>query len=225
MASAGSRPAAISSSGRLDLEPAFQIGFTVTMTESTALGAQAPATKSHSFFWWLGIVGPILGLGLAISFLANTDWYLVFKTLHVFFAIVWLGGGSMITVLAWRANRAHDTAQLMQIGKQAEWLSNRIFVPSSLVVLVMGFVLMHKGQWGYDHFWTLFGLIGWFVSFAVGAFFLGPQAGRLGKLLETHGPDDPAVAARAERVINVARADVVFVLVIAIDMVAKPFFT
>jgi uncharacterized membrane protein len=195
------------------------------MTESTATGAQAPATTSHSFFWWVGIVGPILGFGLAIAFLANTDWYLVFKSIHVFFAIIWLGGGSMITVLAWRAMRAKDTPQLLQIGKQAEWLSTRVFVPSSLVVLAMGLVLMHKGDWGYDHFWTLFGLIGWCVSFVVGAAFLGPQAGKLGKLMETHGPDDPAVVERLERVINVARADVVFVLLIAIDMVAKPFFT
>jgi uncharacterized membrane protein len=194
------------------------------MTESAA-GAQTPATSSHSFFWWLGIVGPILGLGLAIAFLAETDWYFVFKSIHVFAAVIWLGGGATITVLAWRASRAKDTAQLLVIGKQAEWLSTRVFVPSSLVVLAMGIVLMHKGDWGYDHFWTLFGLIGWCVSFVVGAAYLGPQAGKLGKLMETHGPDDPEVAARLDRVINVARTDVVLVLLIAIDMVAKPFFT
>jgi uncharacterized membrane protein len=193
------------------------------MTESAA-GAQAPSTTSHTFFWWLGIIGPILGLGLAIAFLANTPWYLVWKTIHVFFAIVWLGGGTMITVLVWRASRAKDTAQLLQLGRQAEWLGTRIFMPSSLIVLAMGIVLMHKGQWGYDHFWTLFGLIGWCVSFVVGAAFLGPQAGKLGKLMETHGPDDPEVVARLDRVMNVARTDMVLVLLIAIDMVAKPFF-
>jgi uncharacterized membrane protein len=194
------------------------------MTESAA-GAQAPSTTSHSFFWWLGIVGPILGLGLAIAFLANTNWYLVFKSIHVFFAIVWLGGGTLLTVLVWRANRAKDTMQLLQLGKQAEWASTRIFVPSSLVVLAMGIVLMHKGHWGYDHFWTLFALIGWCVSFVVGATFLGPQAGKLGRLMETHGPEDPLVWARLERVLNVARVDIVLILLIAIDMVAKPFFT
>lgn len=191
----------------------------------TAAGAQAPAKTTRSFFGWGGIIVPILGLGLAIAFLANTDWYNVFKTIHVFFAIIWLGGGSMITLLAWRANRANDTAQLLQIGKQAEYLGTRVFTPSSLIVLAMGIVLMHKVSWGYDHFWPLFGLVGWCVSFVVGAAFLGPQAGKLGKLMETHGPDDPEVVARLDRVINVARADAVLVLLIAIDMVAKPFFT
>ena len=191
----------------------------------TATGAQAPTTTSRSFFGWGGLIVPILGLGLAIAFLANTDWYLVFKSIHVFFAIIWLGGGTAITISAWRANRAKDIAQLLQIGKQAEWLGTRIFTPSSLIVLAMGIVLMHKVNWGYGHFWTLFGLVGWCVSFVVGAAFLGPQAGKLGKLMETHGPDDPVVVARLDRVINVARADVVLVLLIAVDMVAKPFLT
>jgi len=194
------------------------------MTE-TATGAQAPTTKSRSFFTWVGIIGPILGLGLAIAFLANTPWYFVFKSIHVFFAIIWLGGGSMLALLAWRANRAKDTGQLLVIGKQAEFLGTRVFMPSSLIVLAMGFVLMHKGGFSYGDFWTLFGLVGWGVSFVVGAAFLGPQAGKLGKLMETHGPDDPMVIARLDRVLNVARVDMILVLLIAIDMVAKPFLT
>jgi uncharacterized membrane protein len=195
------------------------------MTESTASGAQMPATTSRSFYSWLGIVVPILGLAALIVFMADTSWYLVFKSIHVLAAIVWLGGGAMITVLAWRAQRAKDTAQLLQIGTQAEWLSTRVFVPASLVVGVMGVILMHKGGWGYDHFWTLFGVVVWGMSFVVGAAFLGPQTGKLAKLMESRGPEDPAVAARLDVIINVARADVVLILLVAADMVAKPFFT
>jgi len=195
------------------------------MTESTATGARVPETTSRSFYSWLGIVGPILGLAVLIVFLADTDWYLVFETIHVVAAVVWVGGGSMITLLAWRASRAKDTAQLLQIGKQAEWLSTRIFVPASLTVLAMGIVLMHKADFSYGEFWTLFGVIGWAVSFVVGAAFLGPQGGKLGRLMETRGPDDPEVAARLDVIINVARTDAVLVLLIAADMVAKPFFT
>jgi uncharacterized membrane protein len=196
------------------------------MTQPTAAGAQAPAeTKHRTALEWLGIIGPIAGLAVAILFFSKTSWYLVFKSIHVLAAIVWLGGGAMITVLAWRAQRTKDNAQLLQIGKQAEWLSMRVFVPSSLVVLAMGFVLMHKGDFGYGHFWTLFGLIAWGVSFVVGAAFLGPEAGRLAKLIETKGPEDPEVVARLNRIISVARADVVLVLLIAADMVAKPFLT
>ena len=83
----------------------------------------------------------------------------------------------------------------------------------------MGIVLMHKGHWDYGDFWPLFGLVAWGVSFLVGAAFLGPQAGKLAKLIEVKGPNDPDVAARTSRIIAVARADVVLILLVAADMV------
>jgi len=188
-------------------------------------GAQAPAETTRSLFQWIGILGPIIGLAVAVVFLSNTNWTFVFKSIHVLAAILWLGGGAAITLLAWQAQRTKDNAQLLQIGKQAEWLSMRVFVPAALVVVAMGIVLMHKESVGYGHFWTLFGLIGWGVSFVVGAAFLGPESGRLAKLIETKGPEDPEVIARLNRIISVARTDVVLILLIAADMVAKPFFT
>jgi uncharacterized membrane protein len=195
------------------------------MTQPTNAGTQVPAESTRTLFQWIGIIGPILGLAAAVVFLSNTSWYLVFKSIHVLAAIIWLGGGAVITLLAWRAQRAKDNLQLLQIAKQAEWLSLRLFVPASLTVVVMGVVLMHKGDWGYGHFWTLFGIIAWVVSFLVGAAFLGPEAGKLAKLVEAKGPDDPDVIARINRIISVARTDVVLVLLIAADMVAKPFFS
>ena len=188
-------------------------------------GAQAPAETTRSPLEILGWLAPLVGLVVAVVFLSNTSWYFVFKSIHVLAAIIWLGGGATITILAFRAQRAKDNAQLIQIGKQAEWMSMRVFVPSSVVVLAMGVVLVHKGGWGYGHFWTLFGLIGWAVSFVVGAGFLGPETNRLAKLLETKGPDHPETQARLVRILAVARTDVVLILLIAADMVAKPFLS
>jgi uncharacterized membrane protein len=195
------------------------------MTQPTVAGAQAPAESTRSLFQWIGILGPIVGLAVAVVFLSNTSWYGVFKSIHVLAAVIWLGGGVTITMLAWQAQRTKDNAQLLQIGKQAEWLSMRVFVPSALVVVAMGFVLMHKGGWGYSHFWALFGLIAWGISFLVGAAFLGPESGKLARLVETKGPEDPEVIARLNRIISVARTDVVLILLVAADMVAKPFLT
>jgi uncharacterized membrane protein len=195
------------------------------MTQQSMAGAQAPAETRRSLFQWIGILGPIIGLAVAVVFLSNTSWYGVFKAIHVLAAIIWLGGGATITVLAWQAQRTKDNAQLLQIGKHAEWLSMRVFVPAALVVVAMGFVLMHKGDWGYGHFWTLVGLIAWGISFVVGAAFLGPESGRLAKLFEAKGAEDPEVLARLNRIISVARVDVVLILLVAADMVAKPFLT
>jgi uncharacterized membrane protein len=136
------------------------------MTEETIAAPVAQPTRSPLAI--LGWAAPLAGLVVAIVFLTQTTWYEVFKTIHVVAAITWLGGGLLITVLALRADRTGNDDELIGIGRQAEWASTRIFIPSALVVLVMGLVLMHKGQWGYDHFWTLFGLLAWGLSFVIG---------------------------------------------------------
>lgn len=191
--------------------------------EQTTLAGQAPAETVRSPLEWLGLVAPAVALVVAIVFLSNTDWYSVFKAIHVVSAVLWVGGGAAITILALKAQRTKDDAGLVQIAKQAEYLAMRLFVPASLVVGVMGFVLMHKGQWGYDHFWSLFALAGWIASFVVGMAFLGPETGRLAKLMDEKGPDHPETIARVNRIVAVARTDVVLIALIAADMVAKPF--
>src|SRR5262245_14670991 len=193
------------------------------MTEQTAAASATETTRSPLVM--LGWAAPLIGLVVAIVFLTQTTWYEVFKSVHVLAAIVWLGGGALITILAFRAERAQNDDELIAIGRQAEWASTRVFIPAALTVLVMGLILMHKGQWGYDHFWTLFALIGWGLSFVVGAFFLGPQTTKLNVLVAEKGPRHPETQARLRTILAVARADVVLIVLIAIDMVAKPFFT
>src|SRR6266699_840342 len=103
------------------------------MEQSTAAG-HAPAETTRSLFDRLAIAAPAIGLVVAIVFLSNTSWYFVFKSIHVLAAILWLGGGAAIALLALRAQRTKDSAGLVQIARQAEYLSLRLFVPASLVV-------------------------------------------------------------------------------------------
>ena len=193
------------------------------MTQPSLIETEAPATRKG--FQRFGLLAVVAGLVLVVVFFSFTSWYEIFKAIHVLAAMVWLGGGTIITILAWRAQRARDNVQLVQIARQAEWAGTRVFVPSALVVLAMGIVLMAKGDFGYGEFWPLFGLIAWGVSFVVGATFLGPEAGRLARLTEVKDPDDPEVVARTNRVLAVARADVVLIALVAAVMVAKPFVT
>ena len=39
-------------------------------------------------------------VAVSIVFAANTEWYFVFKMLHVGAAVVWVGGGLFLTVCA-----------------------------------------------------------------------------------------------------------------------------
>jgi ABC-type uncharacterized transport system YnjBCD permease subunit len=96
----------------------------------------------------------------------------------------------------------------------------RTFVPSSLILVVLGFVLMHQGHWSWD-FWAIFAIVVWALSFVSGAFFLGPESGRISKLIEERGVD-AEVKRRIERILFHSRVELVLIALIAMDMVLKP---
>jgi uncharacterized membrane protein len=64
--------------------------------------------------------------------------YDALKTIHILAAIVWLGGGIFVQIYSTRLRRANETTQLMRFAKNIERLGTSIFLPASIVVLVMG---------------------------------------------------------------------------------------
>ncbi|MFL5924283.1 MAG: DUF2269 family protein [Gaiellaceae bacterium] len=160
---------------------------------------------------------------VSIVFAANTQWYYVFKMLHVGAAVVWVGGGLFITICAVLAELANDDDQLLQIGHWAETVAGRLFPVMSFVVLGFGIAMTAKGDIGYDQFWIVFGLIAWALSAATGILFLGPEAKRLNKAAAAHGPKSDEVQSRLRKILFVVRVDVALMFLIVFDMVAKPF--
>jgi uncharacterized membrane protein len=160
---------------------------------------------------------------ISIVFAANTPWYFVFKMLHVGAAVVWVGGGLFITIIAVLAELANDDDQLLQIGHWAETVAGRPFPVMSFVVLGFGIAMTSNGDIPYNQFWIIFGLIAWALSAATGILFLGPESKRLNKAAAEHGPQAPEVQARLRRILLVVRVDVALMFLIVFDMVAKPF--
>jgi hypothetical protein len=75
-------------------------------------------------------------------------------------------------------------------------------------------------SWGQN--WIVLGLIAWAVSFAVGAGFLGPEGGRIAKIIERDGPESPAAQARIRRILLISRCELVVLLTVIVNMVVKP---
>jgi uncharacterized membrane protein len=160
---------------------------------------------------------------LSIVFAANAPWYFVFKMLHVGAAVIWVGGGIFLTIIALLAELANDDDQLLQIGHWAEAVAGRLFPLMAFVVLGFGIAMTINGKIGYDQFWIIFGLVAWGLSAATGILFLGPEAHRLNKIAAEHGPKSPEAQARLRRILLVARVDIALMFLIVLDMVAKPF--
>ena len=157
------------------------------------------------------------------SNLVPNHWYAVFKFVHVLFAIVWIGGGTMIMILALRAERQKEPLELATIARQAAFMGERVFAPAGLVILLMGIAMMINTNWGWGKFWIVAGLIGYATTFVTGIGVLSPMAKKIEKLVDEQGPTAPEAQDLIKKILLVARVDVAVLLLVIADMVTKPF--
>jgi hypothetical protein len=79
--------------------------------------------------------------------------------------------------------------------------------------------------WDWGSFWVTFGLLGFVATFAIGIGVLTPAAKKIEVLAETKGPEAPETQEALSRLLLIARVDSAVLLLVIVDMVAKPFLT
>ena len=142
--------------------------------------------------------------------------------LHVLAAVVWIGGGFMVLALVARAGRTDDTALLQKLAESSGWLAQRIFIPASLLVLLLGIALTWDGPWSFGDLWIVLGLAGYAVSFLAGILFLEPEGKRIAAAMAAHGPASPQAAHHIGRINAVQRMEMVILILVIAVMVLKP---
>ncbi|MER8760980.1 DUF2269 family protein [Mesorhizobium sp. M0968] len=148
------------------------------------------------------------------------DWYSAVKFLHIVSAILWVGGGFTLMLLAVRADRAGNVEGMLQAMCATGELGNRFFAPMSMLTLLFGLIMC--GFWvGFSDLWVLIGLAGYATTFCIGMFIFKPTADRMAGMIAKDGVT-PAVLAQGQRVLSAARFDYSVMLVIIADMVLKP---
>jgi uncharacterized membrane protein len=155
---------------------------------------------------------------LAIS----ETYYTTLKFVHVLAAIAWVGGAIYAQALATKVMREGDPAHLAVTAKDLGQLGQRVSLPAAVSVLVFGVWLVAVSALNFTDAWILIGLIGIAITIVTGAFFLGPEAERLGKLAPEHDPADPEIQRRIRRIFAISRIDLVVLILVVADMVFKP---
>src|SRR3954464_9832073 len=147
-------------------------------------------------------------------------WLLAF---HILLAVVWVGSDVAIQIFVVRARRAGPD-RLAHLPSEIEWYGTRVLLPSSLILVVLGFILLHESSGAYDlgQGWVTFGFIVWLLSFISGAGYLGPESGRLSKLVDERGPDDPEYQRRLARIFVISRIELLLLVLVVLDMTVKP---
>jgi uncharacterized membrane protein len=150
-------------------------------------------------------------------------WYGLFKAIHVTSAVLWVGGGVMLTILAIIAERSNDPLQIANVARQAATVGEKFFAPIGLVTFLMGLAMMLNTNWGWGHLWIVIGLIGYAATFGIGIGLIAPTVKKLHAMIEANGPTHPDSIALIKRVMLIARVDAALLLIVVLDMVTKPF--
>lgn len=170
------------------------------------------------------MVAGVILIALAIVFLWYApDSYNVYKALHVVAILIWVGGDLTLTTLGIVFERRGDGSALAELGKMGAWIGTRVYTPALFAAFAFGVALIQKGGLGWGAFWIDFAIAGWAVAASVGVGFVGPELGRIDKAAQAHGPDSAEVGRRVKRLFMIFRFDTALLVLIAIDMTAKPF--
>ena len=152
-------------------------------------------------------------------------WYDWFKAGHVLVAVLWVGGGATLALLALMTLRMNDPIRVAQFAHQAGKVGERLYTPASLLVLLFGIGLMTNDQspWDWDMTFVQIALAGWALTFLVGFFYIRPTAAKLASAIEERGPTDPEAQRLIKNILLVTRIDILILLFIVFDMTAKPW--
>jgi len=150
------------------------------------------------------------------------SYYEVLLFLHVGGAIVWLGSAFLIQVLFYRAKATGNFPLVQGVAANTQWLAQRVFIPTSLAVLVLGILLTIEGPWSFDMLWIVLALVAYAATFALGIAVIEWEGKKLGAASAAYGPRHPEVVWRSRRIDALMKVDLVLLWVVVLDMTAKP---
>ena len=145
-------------------------------------------------------------------------WYEFLLFVHIVGAVVWLGGAFMVQMYAISVTRGGDPVEMGRFAGRAGFLSERVFIPASLVVILAGVGLMIEGSWDWGQLWVVFALVTFGASFLTGALVLGPIA----KKIPLAGAETAAGQELIRRIFAISRVDLAFMFAIVFAMTVKP---
>lgn len=141
---------------------------------------------------------------------------------HIAGAIVWVGGGVMLSLVGVRARQSRNLAVISEFARTLSYVGLRVFTPSVLVVLVSGvWLVLISSEWNLTQLWVLLALGAFVVAFLIGAVYLSRMAIQLERAA-SQSADLPS-ALEALRRWLVGYGVVLIILVFTLwDMIFKP---
>ena len=140
---------------------------------------------------------------------------------HLLFVVAWVGTdiGAQVTALHALRSGPRETVDFL---RSVDWLGKVFLPPVAILVIVFGVLLVNEAGYEFSQAWVILGFAGFIFSFLLGAGFLGPETGRIWKLIEERGAEDAEVQRRIRRILLFSRIELVVLIAVILDMVVKP---
>lgn len=145
-------------------------------------------------------------------------WYEFLLFVHIAGAIVWLGGAFLFQVYGMVELRSDDARTIARFAGNAGMIGERLFTPTSLLVVLAGVGLMIDGSWPWGRLWVVFALVAFTGSFLLGLGVLAPTAKKIAEV----GPETVEGQRLIRRIFALLRVDLLFMFAIVFAMTVKP---
>jgi len=142
---------------------------------------------------------------------------------HVLSAMVWVGGGLMLSLIGARARSSSDPRAIADFARLLPFVGIRVLMPAVILVLLTGVALVFAdSEFNFSQLWVLLALALFAVAFLIGAVYLSRVAIQLDRATAGQGQTVAGAAALLNRWL-VGYWIVLAVLLVAVgDMVFKP---
>src|SRR6266581_703688 len=142
---------------------------------------------------------------------------------HVLSAMVWVGGGLMLSLIGARARSSSDPLAIADFARLLPFVGIRVLMPAVILVLLTGVALVFAdSEFNFSQLWVLLALALFAVAFLIGAVYLSRVAIQLDRATAGQGQTVAGAAALLNRWL-VGYWIVLAVLLVAVgDMVFKP---
>jgi uncharacterized membrane protein len=141
---------------------------------------------------------------------------------HIVGAIVWVGGGVMLSLVGLRARRSGNMVIIGEFARMLSYVGLGVLAPAVVVVLVSGVWLVLAESREFTELWVLLALAAFAAAFVLGAVFLSRNAIALERVATGSDIDPHAANGVLGRWIG-GYVGVLAILVFAVwDMIFKP---
>ena len=148
------------------------------------------------------------------------DWLLF---LHVLAAMVWVGGGITLAVLAGRVLRDSDPDAVARFVVSLRTVGPLVLAPATVAVVALGvWLVLDSPAWDFGQLWVQLGLAQFAAAFLIGAVHQSRTA--IGAQRATEQGDHAEAARQLARWSWGYRVIVLLLIVATWDMTTKPGF-